>query len=524
MIETRYLGNGMYGFVCPTYSPKLIAACRSTPGMTWNPTARQWQGMYDAVVTAHGHAKRMGLLMGATAKEYVDGFPIVAHPSQLRDYQRQGTIFLQQRAYAGTLLADDVGLGKTCTSIHAAQALGGRVLVVCPSFVRGVWIDNELPRWWPTAKIEKPTGTKPTPIDAATDVIVIHYDILHAWVSAIHEWKPTTVIFDEAHYLQSEKSRRSQAARDIAARCRYRIALSGTPMTSRPKDLWNVVDTISPGRFGKPFAYFVRYCNAHKEEVAQNKVVWKIDGASNLDELQSRLKTFMLRRTKSDVSIGLPPRTRQIIHVDVARTHSVPIGDALKNDQALRKALEVSADGKIQDVVDLVSSHVEAGHNVVVWSHRKKLAESLAVIMADRGYRASVVTGDLPQEKRHAVVKAEPQVLCATMDSLGVGISLDYSDVAVFVELDWVPSKLIQCEGRQGRSSRNANVLIQYVIGRGTADEVIAGTVLKKLDTFSEGIGKLDDGLREDLRKSRGPEGAAGLKRLYEALLAMDEG
>src|SRR4029077_3830686 len=69
-------------------------------------------------------------------------------------------------------------------------------VVVCPSFVKSVWA-RELERWWPKAKFELLATTKPKEIDKTLDVVVIHYDVLHAWVSALLEWGATDAIFDE---------------------------------------------------------------------------------------------------------------------------------------------------------------------------------------------------------------------------------------------------------------------------------------------------------------------------------------
>jgi superfamily II DNA or RNA helicase len=268
------------------------------------------------------------------------------------------------------------------------------------------------------------------------------------------------------------------------------------------------------------YGYASKNCDAHKETIKTHegdRVVWNTSGASNLEELQTRLNYFMLRRTKTDVALELPPRTRQIIEVDIGRKFRAEVGSALKSDAALRYALSLAADGKLPQALDMIANHVEAGSKVVAFTHRIIVAEQLAAALIDLKIDAKVITGKVSHKQRAAIVEEKPVVICATLDSTSVGIDLSHADVAVFVELDWVPSKLIQGEGRLHRFGQKNPVLIQYVIALATVDEVIRDAVLAKMEHFERSVGKLDDGLKESLK---GPpqDSVATLRRLYEKI------
>lgn len=520
MITVRPLPDGRWAIRSPGYSKLLHLACKACPGMKWEPP--NWVGYYDAVAVVVGRCKASKLFIEDPQLHRRESLGLASKSGEglkLREYQREGISFLYNQAAEGALLADSMGLGKTNQALHAARLLQEPTLVVCPAFVRGVWA-AEAAKWWPSAGPPRMLqGAKGEQIEPAV-LTVINYDILHAWAPYL-TWV-RTVIFDEAHRLMSKDSRRSEAARRVADRAKYRIALSGTPMTSRPKDIWNVVDTICPGRFGKAWDYYRRFCDAHEEQVSEFKSVWKIDGSSNLDELHFRMKHFMLRRTQSDVALELPNRTRQIMDMEVPRRFKIPIESAMINDQALRKALEIASDGKAPLVVDLVQSHVEEGHSVVVFTHRRSLCEGIAASLAGEGIAAMFTHGGHSQKERAERIASRPTVLVATMDSVSEGIDLSYANVAVFAELDWVPSKLAQCEARLFRFGQKRNVLVQYVIAMGTADEVIRSVCLSKLRAFEEGIGKLDDKLREDLDKAGSDGHARQLKNLYDRLMAQE--
>jgi hypothetical protein len=410
--------------------------------------------------------------------------------------------------------------GKSAQALRTARAFKDKAVIVCPSFVRGVW-EAEIAKWWPAAKVEMLSTTKPWAIDSTTDVCVIHYDVLHAWVEALIAWGVKTMIADEIHYLMSGTSRRTKAAEALARSCPQRIGLSATPMTSRPKDLWAPVNVLSEGRFGRLFSFALRHCDAHREQVTPTKTVWKLDGASNLDELQERLKFFMLRRTKSDVALELPERVRQVLELDVAKGCMISPTAALRSDRIMRTSLDMAADGKIPQVIDLVVNHIEGGHKVVCFTYRKAIAHAIVEgVNAHLAIKSAIITGDVEQGDRRKIIVQQPSLLAATMDSTSVGIDLSYADVAVFAELDWVPSKLVQSEGRLHRFGQKRSVLIQYCVARGTGDDVVRRVILDKLARFEEGVGKLDDGLKTDFASK--VSAVERMKKLYERLLASE--
>ncbi len=500
--------SGGWAIRADYYSPALAAHARAVPGMH-NVGGNTFAGSLDAVELLAERLLATGLRLDASALQGARAVGDLAVPiavKGLRAYQLEAVRFLLDRKRA--ILGDAMGLGKSCTALTAARALASKTLIVCPSYVRGVWGSphGEIKKWWPDARraMWLPAGTKASDRDGCWDearICVIHYDILHAWVDILKEWAPRTLILDEAHALMSEGSRRSQAVKQLANACEFVWALTGTPLTNRPRDVWNVVDTVSPNRFGPFFGYGIRYCDAHKEAVTPTKTVWKFDGASNLEELHTRLSCFMLRRTVADVGLQLPPKTRQIINVSVpAKAQLMPNAGA----KAMRESLDRAADAKIGDATALIGEHIAAGHRVVAFTWRKSVAEHLVNTAKEEGHAAELVHGGVSSLRRGlAIERAKAaksgHVLAATIDSAGTGIDLTYADVCVFVELTYEPHKLLQAEARVHRFGQSKPVLIQYIIATGTTDELIANKVIGKLDTFEAAVGPTGESLRGDL-------------------------
>jgi SWI/SNF-related matrix-associated actin-dependent regulator of chromatin subfamily A-like protein 1 len=524
-IVKRIGRTARFGIYSP-YSPRLKEAARSVPGMSFDWDERAWIGYCDAVAAVcellpsdHVDAKeltRRPLLLPATAEK------------GLRDYQIAGSRFLVEHAGEGAILADSMRLGKTAQAATAARALKRKTVVICPSHVVGVW-ERELTKWWPKAKQQTLESTKPTAIPEDRDVVIIHYDVLYAWVVAIRAWCAAGVeILDEGHMLQDAKSRRSAAARAIAEVCTHRMVLSGTPMTNRPRDLHNVVETISPGRFGNFFGFAARYCNAHQFQVgegSQAQTYWNFDGRSNEEELHSRLQRFMLRRLKNEVDHALPPKTRQILEVNIkASKAAMAPSSVLLKGGALRKALDLAADGKVKHAVNLLQSHATDGEKVIAFCWRRKMAEHLTSELTKKKVLADYVHGELPRKQRDKRIEwaretAGPLILLCTIDSCSTGIDLSFAGIATFVELTYEPLDLLQAEERIYKFGETRGSLIQYLIARGSGDELIAEHVVDKLGAFEAVIGPTGEKLSETLGR-RDPE--ASLKRLYEAVVASE--
>jgi SWI/SNF-related matrix-associated actin-dependent regulator 1 of chromatin subfamily A len=510
------IGSGRYAIPFHT----AIKAAR-IPGLTWE-SGVGYVGYSDAMAVAAGIIKGLEIPQASQDEVYLP-----TATKGLRPYQNEAVQFLL--THKGAILADDMGLGKTCSALTAARALKSRTLVVVPSLGGlgpAIWWNSrdggEVDKWWPAALgqegegIFQPRGLKPTDIDpqGCTQMVLIHYEILHAWAPAIAAWKPRVSIFDEGHALMSESSARSKAARLASRESEFRWVLTGTPMTSRPSDLWNVVDTVCPGRMGKFFDFGIRYCDAHQENVTPTKAVWKFDGASREEELGARLSHFMLRRTRTDVGSQLPAKQRQLISLAVPRR---PLPKDLSKT-ALRKHLEVAADAKLDQVEALLLDHLANGRKVVCLTYRRAVAERLANAAASGGYKAAVIHGGIAPLRRVKAIESIAAasggaLLTATIDSAGLGINLSFAATAVFAEITWEPHEVLQAEARLGRIAGGEPILIQYPIATGTVDEFVVAKVLAKLKIRDKTVGSHDDNLSRTLSPDDGEDVFAAIAR-----------
>jgi superfamily II DNA or RNA helicase len=498
------------------YNVALLRACKTTPGCRWDPVQGMWTAYADAIACVEAKLEKEGLKL-----ERAPGAPATATESfiecpdsprlGLRSYQKQSLLAAVTGAKEGHIVALEMGLGKTAVASAAIQAWEVATAVVCPAYVRSIWSD-ELAKWAPHLRVFHCRGTK-RPVGAIPvfDVAVVNQDVLFAWLPFLQA-NCAALIIDEIHMYVDANSRRSKAAKSLAESCEYRLGLTGTPVTGRLKALWNMADILSPGRFGSFFSYAKRFCNAQQTTITTRadgpKVVWSFDGRSNEEELATRLKFFMFRRTRKEVALELPQKTRQVIRVDCDK-QKVDFSALQLTPTVLRQLLQAAADTKMPEVMRIVADHAEAGHNVVVFTHRKAVAEAVADAMSAAGIASGVIHSDVTEKARAALMAAPPAVLCCTIDSVVTGISLAFADVGVFAELSYEAWKLQQAEARLHRQGQLRNVLIQYIVGAGSVEDMVLDKILDKLDTEAMTVGSSNTSLAGDLRGAQQSEADA---------------
>ena len=226
-------------------------------------------------------------------------------------HQVDGVAFLLGRRRA--LLADDMGLGKTrqCIVALTEAAPNGPYLAVVPASVKRNW-EREILTARTAARVAI-VGPNAPPKRGFDGWVIVNYDILAKHMESLEALRWTGLVFDEAHYLKNHTSQRSKLARALVTAAPDAVlhALTGTPLTNRPRDLFPLLQLVGHP-MGRSFLSFAkRYCDAH-----HNGFGWVTTGASNLEELRVQLHGVMLRRTKDEV-LDLPPKLRTWAYVPV---------------------------------------------------------------------------------------------------------------------------------------------------------------------------------------------------------------
>ena len=406
---------------------------------------------------------------------------------RLRPYQAEGVGFLLGRDL-NAILADEMGLGKTVMTIAAILVKDARAMVVGPANVLYNWADeverfaDEVPlvyhqqRW-----IGNPDGR----------FLLTTYDALRNLDPADPQVATRDVlVLDEAHYVRNPETQRARLVKALPQR--RRMLLTGTPLVNGIEDYYELLEQVDPRRFSSR-AEFSR--------------TWKVDASlfnryaavRNLaaDFLQRATRDVLLRRRKDEVLAELPPRTITITkHEMEARDERVyrqletKARDAIrerKSDVAVFAAIHALrhhlALGRVPCVLERVRDLLEAGENVVVYSH---YLEPLRKLQEELGPpTAATLDGSTPPKRRQELATTfgkedGPRVILAQMEAGGIGLNLVAARFVLFVHLGWTPAVHAQAMDRVHRIGQDRGVQVEFFVTPDTIDERMVKILLRK--------------------------------------------
>jgi SWI/SNF-related matrix-associated actin-dependent regulator 1 of chromatin subfamily A len=403
------------------------------------------------------------------------------------------------------ILADDMGLGKTTSTIIAALETGAKkIMIICPASLKINWqreIENYTDRT--TSIIE---GKKWE--DA--DFVIINYDIIKNFhdeknkkESVILNSQFDLVVIDEAHYIQNKQAQRTKLINDFASMTNRLWLLTGTPITSRPINYYNLLNLIDSPVAVNWMAYVKRYCNGFQFRAGKRKV-WNVSGASNLEELRDRTKPQVLRRLKENV-LDLPDKIVTPVYLRLrSRQYEELMGDYYdwydKSGDAgsltlqftkLTQVRQCIAQEKVSSTIEICENIIEQDKKVIVFTNFTK---TLEMILEHFGKKAVRLDGSMNQrERQESVDKFQNdetvKVFVGNIKAAGTGITLTSGEAVVMNDLSFLPSDHSQAEDRAYRYGQKNNVLVYYPIFDNTIEGIIYDILRKKKDIFETVMG-----------------------------------
>jgi superfamily II DNA or RNA helicase len=408
----------------------------------------------------------------------------------LRGYQEQGIDWLSflRDAELGAVLADDMGLGKTLQTI---AVLRGRALVVCPKSVLHNWA-AELARFRPKLRVALFHGaSRALALDA--DVILTTYAVLRIDTGALADREWDVVVLDEAQAIKNESSQTARAAFEL--RGRFRVALSGTPVENRLEELWSVMHFANPGLLGGRGDF--------QERFAGPIAVGNPEAAARL---RAKIRPFVLRRMKRDVLPELPPRTDQVLHVELDEHERAvydavrvatrkDVADKLSKGGGVLAALEAllrlrqaschpalvpgqtaETSSKVEAVIEALSDAAADGHKVLVFSQWTSLLDLVEPHLREADIAFTRLDGST--RDRAAVVaefqaEAGPPVMLVSLKAGGTGLNLTAADHVFLLDPWWNPAVEDQAADRAHRIGQDRPVMVYRMVAKDTVEERI---------------------------------------------------
>lgn len=178
---------------------------------------------------------------------------------ELYGYQKEGIEFLLNSG-GRALLADSPGVGKTAQALgYVTHSKHERTLVVCPASVKFSW-ENEIEKWTDLTSFVVDSKTDLTDIPFDVNVIIINFDILKKFFNEFMKYKWDCMIVDESHLIKSSKAIRTKVVKGISRNIKSVIMLTGTPLLSRPIEMFNLLNIIDPASWGNYYHFACKYC------------------------------------------------------------------------------------------------------------------------------------------------------------------------------------------------------------------------------------------------------------------------
>jgi SWI/SNF-related matrix-associated actin-dependent regulator 1 of chromatin subfamily A len=405
------------------------------------------------------------------------------------------------------ILADDMGLGKTTATIIAALETGAKkILIVCPASLKINWqreIENYSDR--PVFIAE---GKK---FSTESDFVIVNYDILKNF----HDTKDKSeslliksnfdlVILDEAHMVSNAQAQRTKLINNFAKNINRVWLLTGTPMTSRPMNYYNLLNLIESPVAQNWMAYAIRYCQGYQFTAGKRKV-WNVSGASNLEELRDRTSKQILRRLKEDV-LDLPDKIITPVYLRLqSKEYEGLMGEYYdwydKNpDESssltvqfskLMKVRKVIANEKVKQTIEFAENIIEQGKKVIIFTN---FTDTLQSIYQHFGKKAVYLDGSCSNSVRQQAVDQfqndeKINVFVGNLKAAGVGLTLTAAEVVIMNDLSFVPAEHAQAEDRAYRYGQKSNVLVYYPLFDNTIEGAIYDILNKKKEIIRTVMG-----------------------------------
>lgn len=422
----------------------------------------------------------------------------------LRKYQRDGYRWLRTLdSYGmGGILADDMGLGKTLQILSYLLALkeGGQPLpslIVCPASLVLNW-EEECGKFTPQLRCLTVDGGAAHRAGLAErfgeyDVVVTSYDLLRRDAELYEKQPFYACILDEAQAIKNHTTQKYQAVCRVKSQVRF--ALTGTPVENRLSELWSIFSFLMPG-YLYPYKTF---CDRFEKPIVQEK------DEEALRRLNQLTTPFLLRRMKADVLRELPPKIENVSHVNLGeeqrKLYLAAVLDAKEKLRAagpddrtavftvLMRLRQICCDprlvadnwtggsAKLDACSELISSAVEGGHRVLLFSQFTSMLALLGQKLDEMGVSHFTLQGSTPKPRRAELVRkfngGGAQVFLISLRAGGTGLNLTAADVVIHYDPWWNVAAQNQATDRAYRIGQQNTVQVYKLIAQDTIETKI---------------------------------------------------
>jgi len=419
---------------------------------------------------------------------------------KLMTHQLRAVEYVKERK--SSYLALDMGLGKTAVALSLPKILGGNMLVICPGYLRDNWFQEAL--MWGFEKEEVQVILSRKDKLQYRKLTICSYDPLSIKNVLLSSIGYTFGVLDEAHYLRGRKARRTKLITGSDARiknpmhryCEKMVWMSGTPMLSRPRELWPILRCTYPDQ--EIFVGYYRYA----QYFCQGWNFGEMDdsGATNQEELKENfLSQFMLRICKEDV-LDLPEK----IYTEIDLELTAAVKRLLEEERELGIDMDRLLSGepvigeyatmrrelgnlKLSYCVEHIKDILDQTGAVVVFTYHQQLAIDLA-----EEFGTTAIIGSTPNRIRTKIVSEFQDgggVFVGSYGAAGTGITLTKASHVVLCELEYSPRLIDQAVDRCHRIGQTKTVNVYTLLWSKGLERTLWQQLQEKDRTFQNLFG-----------------------------------
>ncbi len=347
-------------------------------------------------------------------------------------------------------------------------------------------------------------------------VMLAHYEAIRAEKERMNLFLRTRnvgVILDESTKIKNPDAALTKIFLDLAPLFTRRVIMSGTPVSNRPHDIWSQIKFLDDGAsLGDDFGIFKRSVNLSNDlaGVESRQKALEIQ----LQRIFHSISGFAVRETKASAEISLPekvvhsvvtewePRQQEMYRQVRESLRAIIFRDgqlvADESDVVLKRLLrlvQVTSNpnlidasyqvdpGKLETLLDLVSSIIREGEKCIVWTSFVENVEWLARILSR--HNPQMVHGMLSTREQTDAIRTflddpSAKVFIATPGSAKEGLTLTVANHVVFYDRLFSLDDYLQAQDRIHRISQDRVCHVHNLIMQDSIDEWVEALLHSK--------------------------------------------
>lgn len=354
----------------------------------------------------------------------------------------------------------------------------------------------------------------------------------------------TMVIVDESSYIKGHRAKRTLRVTAIAQRARYRVILTGTPISQGVQDLFSQMYFLSPKILG--YQSWYSFARNHLEYSDRYKGL--IVSTHNEEWLAAKIAPYTYQVTKGEC-LSLPDKIydsfyctlteEQIEYYEFAKEEffedvmkydtgsklqcSIPIFRLFSRLQSICCGFWRDGRGEVVQLpnkrfpllLDIIDQ-VDTSEKLIIWGKYRPAVDDIVASLVGR-YGSDAVCqyhGGLDEHQRHIEVERwrgeKGRFLVATQDAGGHGLDLTAASNVIFYGNGFKYSARIQAEDRCHRIGQTRTVTYIDIWADCGIEGRIRSALISKGDTVSS--------FRDEVNAIREHGNGKGLKKLLDTL------